>query len=211
MGQQIDLIAGLGNPAQEYQTTRHNAGFWFADLLARRRGAVFARQRKFQADTADIEISGQRIRLIKPQTWMNESGRAVSAAMRYYRIPAEHILIAYDELDLPPGRAKLKFAGGDAGHRGIRSVIEHIGPEFWRLRLGVGHPGPGRRESVLGHVLRRASSDEEQLILDTIADAVEVLPVLIESGAQIARNRLHAPRPEPHGEAEADGNGGSPD
>ncbi len=211
MGQQIDLIVGLGNPAPEYLSTRHNAGFWFADLLARQCGAAFARQRKFQADTADIEISGQRIRLVKPQTWMNESGRAVSAAMHYYRIPAEHVLIAYDELDLPPGRAKLKFAGGDAGHKGIRSVIEHIGPTFWRLRLGVGHPGPGRRESVLGHVLRRASSDEEQLILDTIAEALDVLPVLIENGAQIARNRLHAPRPDPNGEGEADGDGSSTD
>ena len=209
MGQQIDLIVGLGNPAPEYLTTRHNAGFRFADLLAAQHGATFAREKKLQAETANFEISGQRIRLLKPQTWMNESGRAVSAAIHYYRIPVEHVLVVYDELDLPPGRAKLKFAGGHAGHNGMRSVIEHIGPEFWRLRLGVGHPGPGLRESVVGHVLRRASSEEEQLIMDSIRDALDVLPVLIESGAELARNRLHAPRPDGNGEGEADGGGGA--
>lgn len=208
MEQQIDLIVGLGNPAPEYLTTRHNAGFWFADVLAAQCGAAFTRQRKFQAETADIVISSHRIRLLKPLTWMNESGRAVSAAMHYYRIPVEHVLVAYDELDLPPGRARLKFSGGDAGHKGIRSVIEHIGRTFWRLRLGVGHPGPGRRESVLGHVLRRASSDDEQLIIDSIHDSLEVLPVFIESGAELARNRLHAPRPDTSGEDEADDGGG---
>ena len=207
MGQQIDLIVGLGNPAPEYLTTRHNAGFWFADLLAAQHGAAFAREKKLHSETATVEISGQRIRLVKPQTWMNDSGRAVSAAMHYYRIPAEHVLVAYDELDLPPGRARLKFAGGHAGHNGMRSIIEHVGREFWRLRLGVGHPGPGRRERVVGHVLRRATGDEEQLIIDSIRDALHVLPVLIESGAQIARNRLHAPRPDPNGEEEADGGG----
>ena len=206
MGQQIDLIVGLGNPAPDYLSTRHNAGFWFADALASHCAAQFRRDRKLQAETAEIRISGQRIRLLKPMTYMNESGRAVSAAVHYYRFPAEHVLVAYDDLDLPPGRAKLKFDGGHAGHNGMRSIIEHIGPEFWRLRLGIGHPGPGRRERVVGHVLRRATSAEEQLIIDSVRDALDVLPVLIESGAEHAMNRLHAPRPD--SSTETNGNGG---
>lgn len=206
MGQQIDLIVGLGNPAPEYLTTRHNAGFRFADLLAAQHGAAFAHSGKLQADMTDVRICGQRVRVLKPQTWMNESGRAVSAAVRYYRIPTEHVLVVYDELDLPPGRAKLKFDGGHAGHNGMRSVVEHVGRKFWRLRIGIGHPGPGRRDAVIPYVLRRAASDDEELIMDSIRAALDALPVLIESGAELAKNRLHAPRPEPDGEAD-DGGG----
>jgi PTH1 family peptidyl-tRNA hydrolase len=194
MAQPIDLIAGLGNPDPEYLTTRHNAGFWFVDALAARHGGVFSTERKFEGDIAEVEISGRRIRLLKPMTYMNHSGRSLAKAINYYKTPLDHVLVVYDELDLAPGRVKLKFDGGHAGHNGMRSVIEHVGAALWRIRIGVGHPGPGRKDQVVGHVLRKASAVEEQLILDGIRDALDSIPVLIEKGPELAKNRLHAAR-----------------
>jgi len=191
MRQRLDLIVGLGNPGPKYQLTRHNAGFWFADLLARAYGAAWSQDKKLRGETSEISIAGHRIRLLKPLTYMNLSGQAVGAAVNYYKIEPEHVLVAYDEIDLPPGRAKLKFDGGHAGHNGIRNIAEHIGTAFWRLRIGVGHPGPGRRDEVVNHVLDRASAEEEEQIIGTIADAVELVPVFIEEGAERATNRLH--------------------
>lgn len=192
MRQRLDLIVGLGNPGPKYQLTRHNAGFWFADLLARAHGASFSADKKLRGETAEIVIGGHRVRLLKPQTYMNLSGQSVAAATHYYKIEPEHVLVAYDEIDLPPGRAKLKFDGGHAGHNGMRSIVEHLGTAFWRLRIGVGHPGPGRRDEVVNHVLERASADEEQLIVATIADAVELVPIFIEEGPERATHRLHS-------------------
>jgi PTH1 family peptidyl-tRNA hydrolase len=137
-------------------------------------------------------IAGHRLRLLKPQTYMNDSGRSVAAALAYYKIAVEHMLVVYDEIDLPPGRAKLKLGGGHAGHNGIRNIAEHVGKDFWRLRLGVGHPGPGRKQEVIGHVLNRASVDEEKLILETIGDALEIVPIFLEQGAERATHRLHS-------------------
>jgi PTH1 family peptidyl-tRNA hydrolase len=200
MGTQIDLIVGLGNPGAEYEATRHNAGFWFVDLLAREHGGNFARDRKLQGDSAEIKIAGHRVRLLKPTTYMNLSGQSVSAAVSYYKIPLEHVLVAYDELDLPPGRAQLKFDGGGAGHNGVGSVIEHLGTKFWRLRFGVGHPrdaeraGGGRRQ-VIDHVLRRATAEEDAAIRDSLSEAAAILPVLLEHGAERAKNRLHTRKP----------------
>jgi len=192
MRQRLDLIVGLGNPGPKYQLTRHNAGFWFADLLARAYGGSFSQQKKLHGETAEISIAGHRIRLLKPMTYMNLSGQSVAAAVHYYKIEPQHVLVVYDEIDLPPGRAKLKFDGGHAGHNGIRNIIEHIGTGFWRLRIGVGHPGPGRRSEVVGHVLERASAEEEEAIIATIADAIELVPVFIEEGAERATNKLHS-------------------
>ena len=115
MGTPIDLIVGLGNPGAEYEATRHNAGFWFVDLLAREHGGAFSRERKLQGEAAEITVAGQRIRLLKPTTYMNLSGQSVGAAVNYYKIPTERVLVAYDELDLPPGRVQLRFDGGSAG------------------------------------------------------------------------------------------------
>jgi PTH1 family peptidyl-tRNA hydrolase len=200
MGTPIDLIVGLGNPGPEYEATRHNAGFWFVDLLAREHGASFSRERKLQGDAAEISVAGRRIRLLKPATYMNLSGQSVGAAVSYYKIPTEHVLVAYDELDLPPGRMQLKFAGSSAGHNGIGSVIEHIGTQFWRLRFGVGHPRDAEqargRKSVVDHVLKRASGTEEALLRENLSDAAEALPVLLEHGAERAKNRLHTRKPE---------------
>ena len=140
MGTPIDLIVGLGNPGPEYEATRHNAGFWFVDLLAREHGGAFSRERKLKAKPPRSRSRAIAFACLKPTTYMNLSGQSVGAAVNYYKIPTERVLVAYDELDLPPGRVQLRFDGGSAGHNGIGSVIEHIGTEFWRLRFGVGHP-----------------------------------------------------------------------
>jgi PTH1 family peptidyl-tRNA hydrolase len=201
MGTPIDLIVGLGNPGAEYEATRHNAGFWFVELLASEHGGRFSSQRKLHGDAAEITVAGRRIRLLKPMTYMNLSGQAVGAAVNYYKIPTEHVLVAYDELDLPPGRAQLKFDGSSAGHNGISSVIEHIGPKFWRLRFGVGHPRDGEhaaggRKHVIDHVLKRAGSAEEETLREKLREAAELLPALLEHGAERVKNRLHTRKPE---------------
>jgi PTH1 family peptidyl-tRNA hydrolase len=201
MGTPIDLIVGLGNPGPEYEATRHNAGFWFVDLLAREHGGAFSRERKLQGEAAEVVIAGRRVRLLKPATYMNLSGQSVAAAVNYYKIPTERVLVAYDELDLPPGRAQLKFDGSSAGHNGATSVIEHIGSKFWRLRFGVGHPRDqehpaGSRKEVIDHVLKRAGGSEEAALRETLREAADILPVLLEQGAERAKNRLHARKPE---------------
>jgi PTH1 family peptidyl-tRNA hydrolase len=210
MGTPIDLIVGLGNPGAEYEATRHNAGFWFVDLLAAEHGGRFSSQKKLSGETAEINVAGQRIRLLKPMTYMNLSGQSVGAAVNYFKIPTEHVLVAYDELDLPPGRAQLRFDGGSAGHNGAASVIEHIGPKFWRLRFGVGHPRPasgtakerdqeqppGGRREVIDHVLKRAGGTEEKILRDKLREAAELLPMLLEHGAERVKNRLHTRKPE---------------
>jgi len=138
-------------------------------------------------------------------TYMNESGRAVGKAAAFFKIPADRILVVYDELDFPPGRVQLKFAGGHAGHNGMRSVIATIGPDFWRIRIGVGHPGEKSR--VTGHVLKRAPAAEEELITQNIRAAIDVLPTLIEHGGERAKTKLHTAANatgEPAGNGEAD-------
>ncbi len=202
MGTQIDLIVGLGNPGAEYEATRHNAGFWFVDLLAQKHGGRFSRDKKLQGESAEIELAGRRLRLLKPMTYMNLSGQSVSAAIGYYKIPVEHVLVAYDELDLPVGRAQLKFDGGTAGHNGVGSVVDHVGSKFWRLRFGIGHPRDrelpsGEQRQVVNHVLRRASAADEQALRDALDEAAAVLPVMFEQGAERARNRLHTRKPPP--------------
>jgi PTH1 family peptidyl-tRNA hydrolase len=192
MAQSIDLIAGLGNPDPEYLATRHNAGFMFVDALAREHGAAFSTAKKLEADTCDISPNGFRVRLLKPMTFMNHSGRAVARALHFYKLEAARLLVVYDELDLPPGRLQLKFDGGHAGHNGMRDIIQHIGTGFWRLRIGVGHPGD--RDRVVGHVLRPAPAAEEELIADGIRHAVAAVPALLELGPERAKNTIHAPR-----------------
>jgi PTH1 family peptidyl-tRNA hydrolase len=195
MGTPIDLIVGLGNPGAEYETTRHNAGFWFVDLLAKEHGGRFSNDRKLQGESTEIRLAGHRIRLLKPMTYMNLSGSSVSAALSYYKIPLDRALVAYDELDLPPGRVQLRFGGGTAGHNGVTDVVAHVGRDFWRLRFGVGHPRDqareGARREVVDHVLKRASGDEEQQIRDTLQRAADILPVMLEQGAERAKNKLH--------------------
>lgn len=195
MSQPIDLVVGLGNPGPKYQLTRHNVGFWFVDMLAVHLGARFSMNRKLHGEMTEVTIAGRRIRLLKPQTFMNLSGQSVGATVQFYKIAPENVLVVYDEIDLEPGRAKLKLGGSHAGHNGIRSIVEHMGPKFWRLRIGVGHPGPGRRNEVINHVLDRPSAEDEKAILETIADAADLLPTLIEQGGERAMNLLHSRKP----------------
>jgi PTH1 family peptidyl-tRNA hydrolase len=205
MPQPIELIVGLGNPDPRYLNTRHNAGFWFVDVLARDHGVRFGAAKKLHGDSCEVQIETQRIRLLKPMTYMNHSGQAVGAAASYFKIPAGNVLVVYDELDLPPGTARLKFDGGDAGHNGVRSVTSHIGRDFWRLRLGVGHPGD--KERVVGHVLDHADDEDRAAILDSIRRGIEILPTLITQGGDRAQNILHARRESSEADPEDQPNG----
>jgi len=192
MGTPLELIVGLGNPGAEHLRTRHNAGFWFVDLLARGHGGEFRPENRFHGEMADITIGTHRIRILKPMTYMNDSGRAVAAITAFYKTPLEQVLVAYDELDLAPGRAQLKFDGGHGGHNGMRNVTECIGKAFWRLRVGIGHPGPGRKDQVVNYVLQRPSSQDQDAILDAIAASAEALPIFLDQSAERAKTRLHS-------------------
>lgn len=187
----IELIVGLGNPGPEYEHTRHNAGAWYLNALARHYNCPLKLEAKFNGYTGRTQIAGQDVRLLLPTTYMNLSGQAVSAMARFYRIPVEHILVAFDELDLPPGIVKLK-TGGSSSQNGVRDIVSKLGNNsgFHRLRIGIGHPGD--RQKVTGHVLGRARSDEQQLIDAAIDEAVRCTSLLIQDGMTKAMNRLHS-------------------
>jgi PTH1 family peptidyl-tRNA hydrolase len=189
-GLPLRIIVGLGNPGPEHLVTRHNAGFWFVDLLARRHGGEFRDYRKYSGETARITVGEQELVLLKPTTYMNRSGLSVRQLSDFYKVVPEHILVAHDELDLPVASVRLKQGGGHGGHNGLRDIIAHIGETFWRLRVGVGHPG--NRAEVIDYVLTRAPRAEEDLILEAIGTAADVLPLLLEQGAERAMTRLHS-------------------
>lgn len=185
----LAMIAGLGNPGDKYERTLHNAGFWFVDALAREYGGHFNYDKKFDADICKVRISGADVWLAKPQSFMNQSGQPIRAMLDYYRLGTEQLLVAHDEIDLPPGTARLKQGGGHGGHNGLRDIIRHCNKEFLRLRLGVGHPG--HKDQVVGYVLKRAGSDAERAIEASVDDAVGVVPEIIESGIGAAMKTLH--------------------
>jgi PTH1 family peptidyl-tRNA hydrolase len=189
-GLPLRIIVGLGNPGPEHQVTRHNAGFWFVDLLARRHGGEFRDYRKYSGETARINIADREITLLKPTTYMNRSGLSIRQVSDFFKIAPEEILVAHDELDLPVGTVRLKQGGGPGGHNGLRDTIAHIGEAFWRLRLGIGHPG--NKAEVIDYVLTRAPRTEEDLILETISTSADVMPLLLEQGAERAMTRLHS-------------------
>ena len=194
-GEPLKLIVGLGNPGTEYARTRHNAGFQFVDELARRHGAVFRSEPRHRAELSRARIGASDLWLLKPMNYMNRSGDPVRSVASFYKVPLAAILVAYDELDFPAGVVRLRQSGGAAGHNGMRDVIAQMGDGFWRLRIGIGHPGD--RSQVLDYVLGRPAAADAQLIQDGIAAATEVIPVLLEQGAQIAMNRLHSRDPVP--------------
>jgi len=185
----LSLIAGLGNPEERYARTLHNAGFWFVDALARKHGGEFRFDRKFDAEVCRISIGGEDIWLVKPQSYMNHSGAPLRAVLDYYRLDLKRLLVAHDEIDLPPGTVRLKLGGGHGGHNGIRDIIRHCGADFMRLRLGVGHPGD--KNLVTGYVLKRGSGEVEAAIERNIDDAVEVMPMLVTDGLNAAMKKLH--------------------
>ena len=184
------LIAGLGNPGPGYAGTRHNAGFRFVDLLARRHGVDFRSQARFCGETGELRLGGRVVRLLKPHTFMNRSGRAVAAMSRYFRCPAEAILVAHDEIDLPPGTVRLKRGGGSAGHRGLEDLVPRLGSgAFSRIRLGVGHPG--RASQVIDYVLKRAPAAEQALVDDAIARTLDHFESIAQGDLEGAMNVLH--------------------
>ncbi len=169
------LVVGLGNPGPKYAGNRHNIGFMAADEIVRRHSFAPWR-RRFQGEVAEGEIAGEKVLALKPMTYMNESGRAVGEAARFYKIPPEEVLVVYDELDLPLGRVKAKQGGGHGGHNGLRSIDAHLGKAYWRLRLGIGHPGD--KAKVTGYVLGDFGKAERQTVdrvLDAVASRVDLL------------------------------------
>jgi PTH1 family peptidyl-tRNA hydrolase len=184
------LIVGLGNPGSRYSETRHNAGFWFLDRLAESCAARLRTQTRLQSELARCELHGHDCLLAKPTTFMNHSGQAVRAVMDYYGADAASLLVAYDELDLPPGVARLKQGGGHGGHNGLRDIFRHTADHgFLRLRIGIGHPGS--KDAVTPYVLGRATAEQERLMRDSIADALAVLPALLRGDLPGAMKALH--------------------
>lgn len=189
----IRLIVGLGNPGDRYDQTRHNAGFWFVDELARRYGGEFREDRRHQGQTARVTIDGADVRLLKPATFMNRSGASVRSLASYLKVPSEAVLVVHDELDLGVGTVRLKRGGGPGGHNGLKDVIAHLGREFLRLRIGIGHPG--HHAQVIDYVLQRPSREDDEAIRRAIEDAADVIPILVGLGEQRAMTRLHTSPP----------------
>jgi len=188
----MKLIVGLGNPGKKYEATRHNAGFWWVDQVARAAGAEFRREARFHGEVARIPRS--EMWLIKPGTYMNESGRAVGALATFYRIEPAEILIAHDELDLPPGGVKLKFGGGLSGHNGLRDIAPALGTQdFWRLRIGIGHPRDlaASQQDVVDYVLHPPRAEERQAIGAALDKAMDIWPLVAAHDMQGAMLRLH--------------------
>jgi PTH1 family peptidyl-tRNA hydrolase len=188
-GLPLQIIVGLGNPGREYETTRHNAGFWLVEELARRHGGKFRPEPRFAAEIARIRLGGRELWLVKPQDFMNNSGRVTAAVMGFYKLQAADLLVAYDELDLPPGEVRLKSGGGAGGHNGLRDLIAQLGADFWRLRLGIGHPGV--RELVTPYLLGRSSAAERAPLEEAVKVAADIVPLIIEQGAEKAMQKLH--------------------
>ena len=193
--QALRLIVGLGNPGPEHAKTRHNAGFRFVDELAAKAGERWRVESKLFGEVARVSIGGRDVWLLKPATFMNLSGKSVAAALRYWKIEPEEALLAHDELDLPPGVARLKFDGGHGGQNGLRDTMHLLGHgKFHRLRIGIGHPG--HKDKVTPWVLGRPGRDDEASILRAIDDAIDVMPLAVSGNFMDAMTRLHTPRPD---------------
>ena len=187
----IRLIVGLGNPGREYETTRHNVGFRWVGELARLQNLSFKNETKFHGLAARGQLHGREMLLLKPQTFMNASGRAVGALAQFYKIAPAEILVVHDDLDLPPGVARLKLGGGHGGHNGLKDIIAHLGTrDFWRLRLGIGHPG--ERAEVVNFVLNDPRKEERALIEQAVQRAFEVSDLIIAGKQEAAMLKLHS-------------------
>jgi len=195
-GEQIDfgLIAGFGNPGTEYANTRHNAGFWYVDQLADQLGASFTGDKRFFSQVASAQVNGRKLLLVKPMNYMNNSGQGLAAVARFFKIESSRILVAHDELDIPPGHIRLKKAGGHGGHNGLRDSVAKLGnADFWRLRIGIGHPG--HKSAVSGYVLKRASADDQRLIDEAIELALRETTNIIDGDINVATKALHSHKP----------------
>lgn len=186
----IQLLVGLGNPGAEYESTRHNAGFWWIDQVCQGAGAKLNLEAKFFGHAGRVKLAGEEVWVLKPTTFMNLSGRAVGALAKFYKIPPESILVIHDELDLPAGTVKLKLGGGHGGHNGLKDIAAQLGtPNFWRLRLGIGHPGD--RNAVSNFVLHAPTRDEMNAIERNIDESTAILPQLITGKFEEAMLKLH--------------------
>ena len=195
----IKLLVGLGNPGPEYEHTRHNAGFWFIDEAARRLGATLQMERGHFGLMARTSVRGQALWLLEPQTFMNRSGQSVASLARFFKISPDEVLVVHDELDLPPGEAKLKSGGGHAGHNGLRDIHAQLGSgDYWRLRIGIGHPGD--KAEVANWVLKKPAPDQREALLSSIDRAVRAVPDLLADRMDKATAQIHTskpPRPKP--------------
>ena len=194
----IKLFVGLGNPGAEYEATRHNAGFWWLDEVARALKVHLVPEKSYWGLAARTQVGGQTVWLLAPQTFMNLSGKSVGALAKFFKIQPDEILVAHDELDIEPGQVKLKKGGSHAGHNGLRDIHAQIGPDYWRLRIGVGHPG--EKSEVVHWVLKKPSPDHRQAIEDSIARSIKALPQLLAGDMEKAMVQIHTskpPRPKP--------------
>lgn len=190
MPESFQLIVGLGNPGPDYSATRHNAGFWCIDRLAAQHTVSFRSENRLYGEVARLPIRCSDCWLLKPATWMNESGRAVQALLSFYKLDIERTLVIHDEIDLPPGTIRLKTGGGHGGHNGLRDIIQKTGSNsFSRLRIGVGHPGS--KDQVISSVLGRASAEDQKLIDAAIEDVLQLMPGIIQGDLQKAMTVLH--------------------
>jgi peptidyl-tRNA hydrolase, PTH1 family len=200
----IRLMVGLGNPGSDYEATRHNAGFWFVDAVARELKVSLSLDKGYHGLVARTQVAGQTLWLLEPQTFMNLSGQSVSALARFFKIAPEEILVAHDELDVVPGEAKLKLGGGHAGHNGLRDIHAKMGTDqYWRLRIGIGHPGV--KAEVPNWVLKKPAPEQRTAMEETVARCVRALPHLIEGDFVKATQLIHTakpPRPKPPRPAE---------
>ena len=186
----LTLIVGLGNPGSGYAETRHNVGFWFVDRLAEAAGARFRPESRFSGELADATLAGERVRLLKPNTFMNLSGQAVAALVRFYRFEPASILVVHDDLDLPAGEVRLKVGGGHGGHNGLRDIVARLGSrDFVRLRFDIGHPG--HREGVTGHVLSKPAAEERAALQEALDAAQAELANFVAGDWQAAMRHLH--------------------
>jgi PTH1 family peptidyl-tRNA hydrolase len=194
----IRLIVGLGNPGPEYAATRHNAGFWFVDALAHRLKVSLAPERAYSGLAARTNVGGQMLWLLEPTTFMNVSGKSVAALARFFKILPEEILVAHDELDLMPGQAKLKIGGSPAGHNGLKDIHAQLGSaDYWRLRLGIGHPGV--KSEVIDYVLKKPSPAERDEIDKSIEQSLSGIDLVLAGEMERATMKINArpPRPKP--------------
>jgi PTH1 family peptidyl-tRNA hydrolase len=195
----LRLVVGLGNPGSRYARTRHNAGWWFIDALLAQHHGSWRDERQLHVELARVGGEGSGLWLAKPQAFMNRSGAPVMALAAFYRIEPSEILVVHDDIDLPPGVARFKLGGGHGGHNGVRDVIARLGPDFWRLRLGVGHPGA--KDQVLDAVLDRPLAAEQHLIDAAMQRALDCMPEMLRGDGQKAMHRLHS------GNGDGNGNG----
>jgi PTH1 family peptidyl-tRNA hydrolase len=204
----IKLLVGLGNPGREYEATRHNAGFWWIEALARELKVELVPDKSYQGRVARTQVKGQPVWLLAPLTFMNLSGKSVAELARFFKIAPADILVAHDELDLPPGQVKLKFGGGHAGQNGLRDIHSRLGTgDYWRLRIGIGHPGI--KSEVSAWVLGKPEAQQRQVMEEAVARSVKAWPLLLEGEMEKAMQAIHTtapPRPKPPRKDPAAGN-----